>query len=155
MFVCSARDKSDEHPRWHHAGLTCQLWFILHLKSLQNLNRQSFVRGGRACGRGEARKRSCVEMPLSRALALTLSIKASFALKVEGKKKSLCGWALKSVFLKSREWLVLRLLIMGKGKTNAEFFFKTLIGKKGIFTLKSTKMALCKAFKMVVSNAVI
>lgn len=68
-------------------------------------------------------------MPLSRALALTLSIKGSFALKVEKKKKPLSMGFKERVSENSgvtraqtwSDWQI-KLLIMRKGKTNADFF---------------------------------
>lgn len=51
-------------------------------------------------------------MPLSSALALTLSIKGSFALKVE--KKPLSMGFKESLLMKARERLMLRLGLIGK-----------------------------------------
>lgn len=77
-------------------------------------------------------------MPLSRALALTLSIKDSFALKVEKKPLSM---GFKESLLNSRvthawiwsDWQI-KLLVMEKDKTNANFFEN--INKKTNFDFK-------------------
>lgn len=67
-------------------------------------------------------------MPLSRALALTLSIKGSFALKVEKKQPLSMGFkecvSENSGVTRAQTWSdwQIKLLIMGKGKTNADFF---------------------------------